>query len=62
MKDTVKEYPNSINPNANPSGTLAIERAKLAMSLVHENGQAARDLQAELLDQVDSIQESDQPQ
>lgn len=60
MGDKVKDYPNAINPNANPSGTLALERAKLAMSLANNDSPEAKQIQAELLDQSDYI--PDDPQ
>ena len=44
------EYPNSINPNANPSATLALERAKMAMALAGEPGEEAEKLRNALLD------------
>lgn len=47
------EYPNHINPNANPSATLAIERAKLAMSLAGRDDTEAGELREALLDRDD---------
>jgi len=47
------EYPNNINPNANSGATLALERAKMAMSVAGQSGASASELRNALLDQGD---------
>lgn len=59
MADKNKEYPNAINPNANSGATLAIERAKLAMSLAGEDSKEGIELRKALLDQDDYIPETE---
>lgn len=45
-----EEFPGNINPYANPSATMAVERARLAMDLAGRGGPAAAELRDVLLD------------